>query len=340
MNDLSPKERILRTLNKRAVDRSPVICPGGMMNSAIVEIMKKTGNKLPDGHHDSEVMTKIANDVHENTGFENFGIPFCMTVEAEVLGSEINYGSLSCEPKIQKEIFPSVSDVVYKKLGSMEKNSRVKAIIKSTYILSKKHPDVPVIGSLTGPVSTSASIVDPINFLKDLRKKASDSHKVIDYATNHIIEFARLMIENGATVISIADPTATGEILGPRMFKEYAVTYLNKVVDGIHAMDTPVIIHICGKMNSVKKYIPELKSDAISVDALVNLKDLKQEYPQLTTMGNLSTFLLEFSEPEKILSQTERLVKEGIDIISPACGLSTSTPLKNITSMTEVVKGS
>ncbi|MHC6179676.1 MtaA/CmuA family methyltransferase [Clostridium sp. JNZ X4-2] len=340
MNDLSPKERILRTFNKQTVDRSPVICPGGMMNSAIVEIMDKTGNKLPDGHHDSEVMTKIASDVHENTGFENFGIPFCMTVEAEVLGSQINYGSLSCEPKIQKEAFPSVSDVIYRESGAMEKNDRVKAIAESTYTLSKKYPDVPVIGSLTGPVSTSASIVDPITFLKDLRKKSEDAHKVIDYAADHIIEFARLMVESGASVISIADPTATGEILGPKMFKEYAVRYLNKVADAVHAMGVPVIIHICGKMNSVKKYIPELKSDAISVDALINLKQLKEEYPQLTTMGNLSTFLLEFSDSDKVSAQAERLVKEGIDIISPACGLSTSTPLKNIASMTEVVKES
>ncbi|MFL0194713.1 uroporphyrinogen decarboxylase family protein [Clostridium sp. WILCCON 0269] len=340
MNDLSPKERILRVLNNKSVDRSPVICPGGMMNAAIVEIMNKTGNKLPDGHQDSDIMTKISNDVYENTGFENFGIPFCMTVESEVLGSEINYGTLACEPKIQKEAFSSVSSVVYKELGSMGKNPRVKAIIESTYELSKKYPDVPVIGSITGPVSTSASIVDPITFLKDLRKKSSEAHKVIEYTADHIIELSKLMIENGASVISIADPTATGEILGPKMFKEYAVRYLNKVVDAIHAMNTPVIIHICGKMSSVKKYIPEFRSDAISVDAFVNLKQLKEEYPKLTTMGNLSTFLLEFGDEEKVSMHTKRLVKEGIDIISPACGLSTSTPLKNITSMTEVVKGS
>lgn len=340
MNDLSPKERILRVFKKQTVDRAPVICPGGMMNSAIVEIMEKTNHKLPEGHQDSKIMTEIANDVHENTGFENFGIPFCMTVEAEVLGSEINYGTLACEPKIQKEAFPSVSDVVYKPLGAMEKNARVNSIIKSTYELSKRNSDVPVIGSLTGPVSTSASIVDPISFLKDLRKKANDAHKVVDYASNHIIELAKLMIENGATAISIADPTATGEILGPKMFKEYAVTYLNKVVDAIHAMNTPVIIHICGKMTSVSKYIPDLRSDAISVDAFVSLKQLKDQYPELTTMGNLSTFLLEFSDAEKVSMQTERLVKEGINIISPACGLSTSTPLKNIASMTKVVKES
>lgn len=340
MNDLSPKERILRTFNKQTVDRAPVICPGGMMNSAVVEVMNKTGHKLPEGHHDGKIMTELAKDVHEMTGFENFGIPFCMTVEAEVLGSEINYGTLACEPKIQKEVFASVSDVAFKPLGVMEKNNRVKSILEATSALSKSYSDVPVIGSLTGPVSAAASIVDPIPFLKELRKKANDSHKVIDYVTNHVIELARLMIENGANVISIADPTATGEILGPKLFDEYAVRYLNKIIDAVHAMNTPVIVHICGKMNAVQKYIPNINSDAISTDAFVNLKILKEQYSNLTTMGNLSTFLLELGDEEKVANQTNRLIRDGINIIAPACGLSTATPVKNIKSMTNVVKES
>lgn len=340
MNDLSPKERILRTFNKQTVDRPPVICPGGMMNSAVVEIMNKSGHKLPEGHHDGKIMAELASDVHEMTGFENFGIPFCMTVEAEVLGSEINYGNLACEPKIQKEVFASVSDVVFKPLGSMEKNNRVNSILEATNALSKRYSDIPVIGSLTGPISASASIVDPIPFLKELRKNPDDSHRIVDYVSNHVIELARLMIESGANVISIADPTATGEILGPKLFNEYAVRYLNKVIDAVHAMNTPVIVHICGNMNSVEKHIPNINSDAISTDALVSLRLLKEKYPNLTTMGNLSTFLLEFGNEEKVVNQTDRLLRDKINIIAPACGLSTSTPVKNIKSMTSVVKES
>lgn len=199
---------------------------------------------------------------------------------------------------------------------------------------------MPVIGSLTGPISTSASLIDPISFLKELRKNPSNAHSVIDYVSNHIIELAKLMIENGANVISIADPTATGEILGSKMFNEYAVRYLNKIINAIHAMNTPVIVHICGKMSAVKKYVPDIKSDAISTDSSISLKMLKAEYPGLITMGNVSTYLLEFGDEEKISSQTARLVNEGINIIAPACGLSTSTPLRNIEAMTKIVRES
>jgi len=338
MGSLSPKERILRVLKKDKTDRPPVVCPGGMMNAAIVDVMNKTGHTLPEAHHSDRLMAQLSYDVYEHTGFENFGIPFCMTVEAEVLGSEINFGSLECEPKIEKEAFASVSEIKFKDIAQMLKEGRIESIVQAGYHLSEKYPDVPVIGNLTGPISTTASIVDPMSFLKDLRKDKENAHRAIDYVTNFLIEYAKLMIDNGVDLISIGDPTATGEILGPKMFEEYAVRYLNKLIDGIHSLNTPVIVHICGNMNTVKNLIPQIKSDAISTDAVVNLKLLKKEFPFLTTMGNLSTYLLQFGTPEKVHDQTIRLLNDGIDIISPACGLSTSSSLENIQALTNTVK--
>jgi len=340
VNSLSPKVRLLRVLQKKKIDRAPVICTGGMMNAAIVDVMNKTGHTLPEAHHDDALMSELSHDVFEQTGFENFGIPFCMTVEAEVLGSEINFGTLACEPKIEKEIFPSVSKVVFQDKTDLANSGRVNTIIQAGYRLSRQYPDIPVIGNLTGPISTAASIVDPITFLKELIKNKTMAHQVLDYLSDFALEYAKLMIDNGVTLISISDPTATGEILGPRMFEEYAVTYLNKIIAGVHSLGTPVIVHICGNMNKVKHLMPRINSDAISTDALVNLRLLKKEYPQLTTMGNLSTFLLEFGKPEDVEKRATALVREKVDIISPACGLSTSTSLSNITAMTTSVKES
>jgi [methyl-Co(III) methanol-specific corrinoid protein]:coenzyme M methyltransferase len=340
MSYLSPKQRLLDTLARKTVDRPPVICTGGMMNAAIVDVMTITGHTLPEAHFEAGRMADLAGDIHAETGFENLGIPFCMTVEAEVLGSEIDFGSLACEPKIAREQFASVNEVIFKDVGSMLRSGRIAEVCGSATRLAQRYPDQPVIGSLTGPISTAASLVDPMQFLKELRKERDSAHRVLEYVSNFLIGFAHTLIDSGATVICIGDPTATGEILGPRMFDEYAVTYLNRIIDGIHAAGVPVLVHICGEMKAVKPSIPQLHSDAISTDAFVNLKALKLEYPQLITMGNLSTILLESGDAEKVARRTETLVKEGIDIISPACGLSTSTSLPAIRALTGTVKES
>ena len=134
-------------------------------------------------------------------------------------------------------------------------------------------------------------------------------------------------MEHGAACVAIGDPSATGEILGPRAFKEYAVKYINRIADRVHIAGAPLILHICGNMNSVKRLLPDFRVDAISADAVVNLPRLKEEFPSIVTMGNVSTYLLEFGEAEKVKATANRLVEEGVDIISPACGLSTSTRL-------------
>lgn len=340
MDDFSPKERLLRVLQHEKVDRPPVICTGGMMNAAIVDVMEQTGNVLPAAHHDERLMADLSEAVYQNTGFEDLGLPFCMTVEAEVLGSEIDFGSLTCEPKIAKENFASVSQVQFRDFSSLINSGRLNTVAKAGYILAKKNPDVPVIGSLTGPISTAASIVDPITFLKELRKDRENAHRVIDYVSQFLVMYAKLLVENGASFIAIGDPTATGEILGPKMFEEYALKYLNQIIGEVHRLGVPVILHICGDMKSVKHLIPRLESDTLSTDALVNLRLLKEEFPGLVTMGNLSTYLLQFGTADKVTDQANKLVLDGIDIISPACGLSTSSALTNITAMTNTVKES
>jgi [methyl-Co(III) methanol-specific corrinoid protein]:coenzyme M methyltransferase len=335
---MSPKERLSRVLGKKTTDRPPVICPGGMMNAAIVDVMKESGHTLPEAHRDVKMMASLAEDVFDYTGFENFGIPFCMTVEAEVLGSYIDFGTLECEPKIRAEKFKDAASVEQRDIKSILNSGRIETVTQAVYSLAKKHPDMPVIGNLTGPVSTAASIVEPMTFLKGLLKDKENSSKLMDYVTDFLIAYGRALVESGASFISIGDPTATGEILGPFSFKNYAVPYLNRLVRALNETGVFVIVHICGNMKAVRCYIPEIRSQAISTDAIVNLKNLKNDYPELVVMGNVSTYALEFQKPAAIIERTELLIHDHIDIIAPACGLSTSSPIENIRAMTSTVK--
>lgn len=339
MTDIAPKERLARVLAKQKVDRPPVICTGGMMNAAVTQVMDEDGPTLPAAHFSAEGMAELAQRVHQATGFENLGVPFCMTVEPEVLGSRIDPGTLSCEPKIAKEAFSSCELVDIRDVKKIVREGRIATVVQAAHYLKKRNPDTPVIASLSGPISTAASVVTPLAFLKELRTRPEAAHRVLDYVTRLLVEYAREVVDSGADVIAIGDPTATGEILGPRIFHDFAVRYLNQLCDTVHASGKQVIVHICGDMTRSRDQLSVLHADAISVDALVNLKRLKEDFPSINTMGNVSTALLEFGDAQKVARNTERLVRDGIDIISPACGLSTSTGLENIRALTGVVKG-
>ncbi|MGB8933258.1 MAG: uroporphyrinogen decarboxylase family protein [Anaeromyxobacteraceae bacterium] len=337
MSEAAPKERLLRILGRKPVDRPAGVCMGGMMNAAIVDVMKETGHSLPRAHADAAEMAALAEDVQRATGFENLGVPFCMTVEPELLGSEVDLGTLECEPKVAREAFASVEQVEFRDVAPLARGGRIATVVEAATLLARRNPDVPVIASITGPVSTAASIVDPMSFLKELRKRRDAAHRVMDYVTRFLVEYARAAVEAGADVVAIGDPTATGEILGPQLFDEFAVRYLNEVTDAVHRFGKPVIVHICGDMSRSRALLPKLHADAISADAQVSLRALKADFG-LTTMGNVSTYLLQFGDAERVAKDARRLVAEGVDIIAPACGLSTSTALRNIRALTGAVK--
>ena len=85
---LTEKERLDRALHHEEVDRPPCICPGGMMNMVTTDLMDISGITWPEAHTDAEMMAKLALASYEQGCFENVGVPFCMTVEAEAMGAE------------------------------------------------------------------------------------------------------------------------------------------------------------------------------------------------------------------------------------------------------------
>jgi len=139
-------------------------------------------------------------------------------------------------------------------------------------------------------------------------------------------------------VIAISDPSGTGEILGPKFFEEYAVKYLNMLLDGIKDQEKGTIVHICGQMRSVYEQIDKVHSDALSFDAIVPLKEARKNLQDRVLMGNVSTFALEFGDEERVQKLTKFCVQSGSDIISPACGLGTKSPLANIQAILKTLK--
>src|SRR3712207_2235305 len=200
-----------------------------MMNMIIKDVMEITGAKWPEAHLDPKLMADLTEGMYENGAFENFGVPFCMTVEAESLGAKVFMGTEITEPRVIEYPINSVDE--WKTLNDIDiKQGRTKVVLDAIKILKKRNKDVPVIGNLTGPVSLASSLVDPIEYYKALRKKPNEVHEFMEFVTENLIAFGKAQLEAGADILTISDPSGTGEILGPKMFSEFAIPYLNKIL--------------------------------------------------------------------------------------------------------------
>ena len=331
---LTPKERLKAIFEGQKVDRPACICPGGMMNMITADLMDQIQVFLPEAHHDARQMAELAKAVYEQGCFENYGVPFCMTVEAEEMGAKVDMGTKVYEPHVIEYVMDSVSD--YEKLTPVDvTKGRAKVVTDAIRILKEETSGVPIVGNLTGPVSTASSVMEPVNFYKELRKKNQEAHAYMEFITDQLIAFGRAQIEAGADVIAISDPSGTGEILGPKFFKEFAVTYLNKLLDGLKKEKVGTIVHICGQMHSVYKEINEVHSDVLSFDSVVPMKEARANLKDRVLMGNVSTYAIEFGDPDRVKMLTTSCRRGGSDIISPACGLGMKLPLTNVQAILE-----
>lgn len=332
----SPKERLIKVINGEIVDRPPCICPGGMMNMIVEDIMDISGMTWPEAHENPQKMAELTKSMYFNGGFENFGVPFCMTVEAESMGAKVSYGTKLTEPRIEE--YPVLKLDDWRTLSDISlSEGRVKVVLDAIKILKSGDYGVPLIGNIVGPVSLASSLLEPMEFYKAMRRKPQELHEFMEFVTDNIIKFAREEIKAGADIIAISDPSGTGEILGPKLFNEYTVTYINKIIRAIKdEVPGGVIVHICGRLGSVYKELNAIESPVLSFDSITPVKEVATNVKNKVLMGNVSTLALDDGKQDILRKIAGSCINNGISILSPACGIGTKTSIDSIRTIVDV----
>ena len=329
---MNEKERLLRILKGKDIDRTPVICPGGMMSACVTEVLEGI-----EGNHnlDYKSMAKASRKIYSETGFENYGVPFAMIAEAEPLGAKVQIGNKLIEERVIEYNSSPLEEIMANYSVIPKNENRMNVVLNA--IGDLKNSSVPVIGNIMGHISTATSAVDPLVILKMLRKDPERIYSFFKFINNYLMEYAKESINAGADIIVISDPTATGEILGGKNFSKFAVPFYSEMIDTIHSLNVPVIVHICGNANTIIEGLNSIHADGYSFDSVVNMRHAKSMLSG-RLMGNVSTQLLHTGEKSKIISITKNCIDSGVDIISPACGLSMATSIDNLKTMTDYVK--
>lgn len=328
-------ERLKAVTEGSSADRPPCICPGGMMNMIFEELMESSGFFWPEAHSDSRAMAGLAMQLRRCGGFENYGVPFCMTVEAEAMGASVEIGDRMTEPHIVEPMLESASD--YQKLPHYDySKGRIRTVLDTISIIKANDQECPVIGNLTGPFSLAGSLVDMSVILKELRRAPESVHALMNRIAAEQIGFGRQMIDAGADFICISEPSGTGEIMGRKRFLEFSVKYINDILHGLGKTGT--IVHICGDLSGVYDLLGNIKCDVFSFDAVVPVKNIRPYLGDKAVMGNVSTFAIGSGNAETVRKMSLHALEQGADILAPACGLSTGTPLENVRAMVETAE--
>jgi MtaA/CmuA family methyltransferase len=325
---MTPRETLIETLAGRPAGRAAVLCPGGMMSLAVTEVMASSGAGWPEAHTSAAGMLGLALAMQDATGFDNVALPFCMTVEAEALGASIDLGDRTRQPRARGPVLAADGS------GDLPRpdwrGGRAGELLDALAAARRRRPDVAVIGNLVGPFSLLGMLADPLMVLRGTRRNPEAVARRLAELTAHLAEFGRLQAAAGADAVCIAEPTATGEILGGRLFRACVLPHLDRLVREIRAAGARVIVHICGRIDALETELAELPAEAVSFDSVADILAVRAAGPPWQVMGNLSPFLLEKGPAEAVWRRSRQLIDGGVRLLAPACGVIPTTPVAHL----------
>lgn len=336
---MNHREIVLAGLRGEPVPRAPVVCPGGMMSFAVREAMQASGAWWPQAHSDPALMAALALETRRATGFDAAAVPFCMTVEAEALGAEVHYGSADVQPRIAREPMARITDLARLDQVPTGWPDRRSAVVRAIRIMREAAPELAILAATVGPFSLAAQVLEAGLLLRATSRQPDDVHRLLARTATVVRDFALSMVAAGADAVMVADPSATGEILGARGYAAFARPYLGTVMDAVRATGTPVILHVCGDASALLPALARTEVDVVSLDETANLADARAALCSQRLMGNLSARVLEDGPTEAIVALARRALNCGVNILAPACGVTPQTQAANLAAMARAASG-
>ncbi|MBN2110421.1 MAG: MtaA/CmuA family methyltransferase [Methanosarcinaceae archaeon] len=335
MVEYTPKERLVRALTGKPVDRMPAV---SFTQTATVEQMEACDAFWPEANYDAVMMAKLAEAAHTVVGFEAVRVPFDITAEAEFFGCQIKEGTKIQQPSVRGHVVKTAEDIDKLKGYSLD-HGRVGVICDAVRILTDKYgSELPMIGSMLGPFSLAQHLNGDDWFMAIFTDEAFVL-ALMDFTTDFNIAYAKKIVENGADTMVIIDPTASAQLIGVEYYEKFVVPFHRKICDSMHELGVPVVLHICGDTTQGLTLMESSGIDAISIDQNVDIATALSKVKKSLIVGNLDPVNVLWNKtPEIVREESRKVLDAGVDLLVPGCGLVSKTPTENLQAMIEMAK--
>lgn len=330
---MTNKEAILTAYGRGTPDRVPVTVFGGGVwtifhaGSTFAEFYKdpdKMATELIRTNEDLDM-----DIIYCGSGYNNF--------HAAALGGKIKYRQVGA-PDLEEPLVASASELQKLDLGDLYKNDVIDSIYKCTRRVSAEVGDKVVVTMTTwGPFTLAGQIYGVEQLMRALFKKPEESHAVIKFAMDIIWKLYEPLLDEGVIeVCSVADPTASGDLISAPHFATYGLPYLQELSDRVHAKGGKVLLHICGDTTEKLTEIAQTKVDCFSFDQKVDIakgKEIVGEH--MCVGGNVApVHVLMQRTPQEVeqacLDCIERAAPGGGYVLMPGCDHPPQVPLENL----------
>jgi uroporphyrinogen decarboxylase len=338
MKDAGHRDCIRSALEHEITDRIPV------NNFAIVTAARSAGITVEKARRNPKISAKVSIDYSMKTKSDfvkpilDSQVPF-FDLGMEVRFPEDDYGFIKehpvkkaedvdelafFDPNVAKEC-PNFTQVI---VNALEETSRM------------LEEDLHICGLSWGPITTAGYLMGTENMLMTTMMEPDMVKKLIKKVSPFVTAMQNKTIDSGATIMWMADPTSSEDLLSPKMFREYSYPALKEVISDVKAVhDVNSYLHVCGNTLDIMPLLPELKVDCFSFDHSVDVEKAKKKVGKRTAlMGNIDPVQMILSgAPDAIKDECFRIIdaagRDGGFILAPGCETPQASPDENVRAM-------
>lgn len=255
-----------------------------------------------------------------------------LSVEAETFGSKIRF--------IDNEVPTVIGRVIETEadLDTLRRpvvgDGRTGEYLKAARVAKALITDRPVLSGMIGPYSLSGRLMDMTELMVNLSEEPEYVHRVLQIATDFLVEYAKAMKATGADGVIIAEPAAG--LISPNQCHEFSSPYVKQIVDAVKDDSFFVILHNCGNTVNMVASMVSTGADGLHFGNAVDMKDILPQVPDhVLAFGNLAPAqVFRNGSVADVVNGVTRLKALAAQcpnfLISSGCDIPPGTPMKNI----------
>ena len=178
----------------------------------------------------------------------------------------------------------------------------------------------------------SADLRGVSRLLLDLADRPAWLEDLLEVCTQTEIAFALAQVQAGADLIGLGDSLASQ--ISPKMYRQFALPYEQRIFAAVHAAGAKARLHICGNITRILPDVLFSGADIIDIDHLVDLGAARRVVgDQAALTGNMDpvSVMLQGSRDQVAQKVRDCIRLGGQRYMSAAgCEIPPGTPPENL----------
>jgi uroporphyrinogen decarboxylase len=333
---MTPKEVYAAVVNFEEPDRIPISI------SAHDIIRRQQGITLEQYYLlPPKEQAEFSVDVHRTYGGDVIRAGFNGTLAIKAIGGKVKFRDKG-HPDVEEPLVRDIADLDKINLDTLKQDFHYQVCREaSKEIVALAGEEYCVSSGSWGPFTQAGLIFGAEPLMRNCLRDKEAVRALLDFTFELIKAYSEEIIELGIDVGTLADPSASGDMVSKKTFEEFALPWLKKTFDWHKSKGLSTSLHICGDVTDRLDLLPESNADVMSLDYKVSMKKAAEILgDKIVIGGNVNPAGTLMTGDQEEVRRAYLDIFEQVEgapyVLMAGCGIPAGVPISNIEVMRDL----